>query len=352
MLKVLQHTRLAALDLGSENCRLVQLGGEHGSLTVREWRRLEGEAAALPLVPLGQAVPGRRVSLALSPPDVECCPLRVPEGVLGLEHQALIQAIRHEVGRHIANPVEQVELDAWPLPRSAAEGPNIMVAAAPKQALQGVLDWLDARSIQCSGIDVGPLAATRACLHLCDRPAEHQLWGVLDIGRQAVRLYVVIGETPVYVRCMLRGGLEMSRRIAAELGVELDVAESYKRHYGIGGTDDHYRHSDRAEQTVDEFRMAGILMGVLRPILRGIGEEVQRSFRYAMGLYPDHPLRDLLLIGAGAGLTGLPEALGQMLGIPVSRVTDERQQHAASPAAKETLPAFVTAVGAALGARP
>lgn len=111
----------------------------------------------------------------------------------------------------------------------------------------------------------------------------------------------------------------MTRRISEELGVEASVAERYKRHYGMQSSEGHYRAAVAVDDAVDSRRMAGILSGVLRPAIRGIGEEIQRSFRYAMGLYPDRPIAGLWTIGGGAELAGLPECLQEMLGVPVHR---------------------------------
>jgi cell division ATPase FtsA len=128
---------------------------------------------------------------------------------------------------------------------------------------------------------------------------------------------------------MSRSGEEMTRRISEELGVDVRTAESYKRHYGVhasagtvgSGTDVHYRPLASGEDAVESHRMAGILHGTLRPIIRGIGEEIQRSFRYAMGLYLDRPIAGLWVIGQGANMHGLAETLGPMLGIEVHRLT-------------------------------
>jgi type IV pilus assembly protein PilM len=295
---------------------------------------------------------GNEVVVSLSPPEVECTPLRVPDNLLKLEQKALLAAIRHEVSRNISIPLDEAEMDVWRLVPGHMESPNLMVAATRRDAVYRVLEWLDRQNLICRRIDAGPLAALRVCARMTPTPPGDALWGVLDVGRSAARLYIGIGQVPVYVRCMNRGGEEMTRRISEELGVSRDIAESYKRHYGVHGGDGHYRRVATAEDTVDSRRMAGILLGVVRPIIRGIGEEVQRSFRYAMGLYPDRAISGLWLIGGGSNLGGLPEALGEMLGIGVHRTalsTWPGEWVAPSGLMDESVPQIAGCLGLGLG---
>ncbi len=332
-----QHGPIA-LEVGTAGLRAVQLERRGQNLAVRHfWRQTvlakpaaetEGKSVAAPehlaatkLPPIAlDGFVGNEVVVGLSPPEVECTPLRVPDSLLKLEHRALLGAIRHEVGRSISLPVEEVELDIWRLVPGHSDSPNLMVAAAPRKVIQQILAWLDEQRLRCKRIDVGPVAALRACARLADRSADDHLWGVLDFGRTTARLYIGIGQVPVYVRCVPRAGEEMTRRISEELGVSRESAESYKRYYGVQNCDGHFRTPMSTEDVVNSRRMAGILLGVVRPIIRGVGEEVQRSFRYAMGLYPDRPIAGLWLVGGGASLGGLTESLREMLGISVVRV--------------------------------
>ncbi|HOA72621.1 MAG TPA: pilus assembly protein PilM [Phycisphaerae bacterium] len=333
---VKQHSPIA-VDLGTASLHVVQLDRQGGKLALQRWCELPVKpapggdppagdgAAAMPRWPAIDRTrfQGNEVVVSLAPPDIECAPLRVPENLLQFEHDQLLAAIQHEVGRHISHPVESVEMDVWRLVPGHLDAPNLMVAAARREVILGVLAWLNEQGLTCRRIDVGPLAAMRACSRLTNRPAPEQLWGVLDVGKAAVRLYIGIDEVPVYVRCIPKGGDEMTRRISEELGVEFGIAESYKRHYGIHGTDGHYRSGLPISDAVDSRRMAGILLGALRPTIRSLAEEIQRSFRYAMGLYPDRPIAGLWVIGGGADLAGFPDVLGDMLGVVIHKVTPD-----------------------------
>lgn len=365
-----------AIDVGAGGVHALQLERRGSAMVVRHWSyqpirdaacdragaghqasddrpAFDRPAVEPNLPPLNrERFVGNEVVLSIGPPDLECTPLRVPDNLLAMDHAALLAAIRHEVGRSISMPLEQVEMDAWRLVPGHLDCPNVMVAAARREAVGRVLRWLDAQGLVCRRIDASPLAAVRACGWLPDWPTDDRLWGVLDIGRSAARVYIGIGQVPVYVRCVPRGGAEMSRRISEELNVDPKTAESYKRHYGIHNGDGHYRPATAGVSAVDAQRMAGILLGILRPVVRGIAEEVQRSFRYAMGLYPDREISGVCLVGGGANLPGLCETLGDTLGVGVHRLSAESlSSTVALPAGfpDEMAPSLAVCLGLGLG---
>lgn len=381
-----------AVDIGAGGVRAVQMERRGSSLVIRHWAHVSTPGAPSaerapdapacsehaqprPVAAVHTLPPtldrdlfvGNEVVVAINPPDVECTPLRVPDNLLKLERNTLINAIRHEVSRNINLPIDGVETDIWRLVPGHRDSPNLMVAAARRETIARILAWVNSQKLICRRIDVGPLAALRVCARMPHPPAEDHLWGVLDVGRSAIRLYIGLGETPVYVRCMSRSGEEMTRRIGEELGVSPKVAESYKCHYGVQaaangelvaahaggpGSGGHYRPLTSGDDAVDSHRMAGILLSVLRPIIRGIGEEIQRSFRYAMGLYLDRPIAGLWLVGQGANMQGLAETLSPMLGIHVHRLsTAMLPSNIVAPhnMGDDVVPQLATCLGLSLG---
>ena len=306
-----------------------------------------------PITPTGRTVTlhsflGRDVVTSLGPPEVEVCSLRVPTKLLHHEKDALVRSIRHEVARHVSVSVEAAELDVWPLPPGQGDGPNLMVAVAPQAAIQQVLQWIDSQGCTCVRIDVAPLAMMRACARMMRDVATDRLWGVLDIGLRSSRLYLGLGETPVYVRGIRVGGDLMTRRIMNELGVDLALAERYKRHYGIRAESGGYRPILADHGVIDDERMASILLGALTPIVRGMAQDIEKSFRYGMDLYPGLGVSELILAGGGGNLAGLPELLAKALGIRVRRASADRLAANGSghPApAEEVLVGMVTCLG-------
>jgi len=362
-----KHSAIA-VDLGAVSLHAVQLERRGGRVAIRHWvnqgmpldQPSQADASkdgAMPRLAGAQLVSrelfrGRDVVTTLGPPDIEVRSLQVPAKLLQLDGQHLAQAVRHEVARHVDFDLKAAEVGAWALPSGHTDGPNVLVAVAQRSSLDPLLAWVEAQSCYCSRIDVAPLAVLRGCARMTESAEADQLWAVLDIGFRASRLYVGLGETPVYVRHLADGGDSMTRRIAAELDVELAMAERYKRHYGICGEAEGYRPLLRAGEPADEKRMASILHGVLAPILRRMASEIEKSFRYAMDLYPRTPVSGLVLAGGGANLKGLRQILGDKLGIAVRCPSPDglADKHAEHPAlAGNVLPGMVTCIGSGYG---
>lgn len=322
-----------AVDLGSGSLRAVQLEQTSDGVAVRHWLRhttpLKDDEPVCPSdrgpippevnVRREAGFVGREAVLCLGLNEVECCPLRVPENLLNLGREQLLGALKHEVARQLSSPIDTVELDYWRLVPTEVDGPNVMVAAAKQAAIQQIIEWADAQRLTCRRIDLAPLAAMRTCAAMVGSQRSESILGVLDIGRTSSRLCIGIGDVPIYVRRMQRGGDAMTQRISDELQVGRAVAERYKTRFGIAGPATGYRPFQPGDEAADEQRMASILQSVLHPIIQGWCEEVKSSFHYAMEYYPGRPIGGLMLVGGGANLGGLCERTGQMLGIEVVR---------------------------------
>ena len=324
------HASPIALDAGCVATRALQLHREAGGWSIRKWARWPTgpgtESSEAPEArPAGrepidlrrQGFLGREAVLCLNPPDVEFCPLRVPDALLTLDRERMLAAVRHEAARHARTPVQEAELDAWPLPPGQGDCPNLMVAVVPAATVQGLIRWVESCGCTCTRIDVAPAVVLRARHRLLGGAVDDCIWGVLDVGWQHSRLYIGLGDVPVYVRCIQRGGEHFTRRIASELGIEPSIAERYKRRYGIAASEAGYRPVLTADAPLDDRRLAAILLGALRPVVRGISEEIKRSFDYAMELYPERRVSLVEVCGGGAVMPGFCAQLAAMLGIEV-----------------------------------
>lgn len=336
-----------ALDFGATTVRAIQLVSGRSGLRVQHWVSQPLPSSAVrPSVedepdakkPSAEnAVPewtqtrltgmkafaGREVVTALAPPDVELCSLHVPDKLLEQDTGRLLRAIRSEVARHVSVPIESTEMDVWRLPPGQPNGPNLMVAAAKRSVIQALIAWLSAQKLTCRRIDVAPLAALRVCSRMTRDQSPDHLWGVLDIGLRASRLYLGRGEVPVYVRSLRASGDLMTRRLVNELGIDIETAERYKRHFGINTTSGSYRPSLSESESLEADRMASILQGTLMPIVRGMAQDIEKSFRYAIDLYPGLPVSELILVGGGGNLAGLAELLSSILGLEIRRATGD-----------------------------
>jgi type IV pilus assembly protein PilM len=142
--------------------------------------------------------------------------------------------------------------------------------------------------------------------------------GVLDIGFQAARLYLIQRDRPVFARVVRGGGGELTETLAGALRVEFRIAEQYKRIYGVKQTDRGFRSVLGGLSQISERELPGVLYAILRTVFDAMAEEVERSYRFVLGRLQGASAGPLYLVGGGARLPGLTQILAERLGVPVS----------------------------------
>ncbi len=249
--------------------------------------------------------------------DVDYCLLQVPPAILSQEHDTLAQAIRWEVGRQLTWPVEEAELGAWALPAPMSSGSNAMAVAARRSGIVSSVETLDARHMECECVEPAAPALIRACRATAQ--CEHgEIWGVLDLGHAANRLYLAIEAGVVYARHVRGSGQAWTQAIAAELRIDPAIAEQYKRKYGIGTDPRGCRVLMGTMEPCNEAALPGVLLAVLKGAMTDLVTDVERAFRFVMEQYPRRQPGALVLAGGGSRMPGLAEWMARELGVRVA----------------------------------
>ena len=320
---------MVAVDRGSCSLRAVQLAFGDGTPAVVHWLNTEGHPQAVAAGGqaadlAGSAVPGEmagidqfetgRAGLLIGSSDVEYCLLTVPPAVWSQDPATLADAIRWEVGRRLSHPIDEAELSAWPLPAAMGGGSNAMAVAAQRPGIVAAVESLGAERMECEWVEPAAPALVRACRAsaLCE---HDEIWGVLDLGHSAHRLYLAVETTPVFARSVRGSGQGWTQLIAKELRVEHALAERYKRKCGIALDARGSRHSPGSMERLDEAALPGVLLSILRTPLTDLLSDVERAFRFVMEQYPRRQAGALVMVGGGARMPGLSEWLTRELGV-------------------------------------
>jgi type IV pilus assembly protein PilM len=261
---------------------------------------------------------GRDVVTALDPPFVEFHAIELPPAVLADEREDATKVVHWEVGRLLNQPVENVETRHWPLPTKQTPGPNAIGTAARRDVVTQRVNVCNEARLSCAHLDIGAAALSRFGAIINDWRTE-EIWGVLDLGFSEARLVLCVEDVPVLVRRAGSGGRAWTDRIAESLQLGAKAAEIYKRDHGIALTGRGVRHAS-GEPPASE--LASILLSALHNDLRELASEIKRSYEYVLSCYPGRRAADLILVGGGAAMRGLPEFVGGALGIPVRRAFD------------------------------
>lgn len=237
----------------------------------------------------------KRVVLGLTHPQVIVRDLTVPK----LDTKELQQALPYLVRDTLPFPADQALLDfhaVGPAPDGGTQG---LVVAAPKEAVVDAVHAVERAGLFVESVDLSSFAAMRSVATVQDG-AEL----VIDIGAYSTNLVVHVAGVPRMVRCVPRGGAEITALIALRHDLSIDEAELTKMRIGLSGDPEDPR-SDEVVATVGE---------ALRPLFR----EVRSSAAWFTNHLPDSPITHISLCGGGSLLPGLADVIRRRFDVPVS----------------------------------
>lgn len=320
-----------AFDFGACSLRAAQLVEKKDGWHVYHWFNVETDPAS-PEPPgmdyaahLGMALgpgsfDGRTAAITLASPDLEYRLLDVPSALLKRRPDDLRDTLEFEMDRQLPWPAKETEMVAWPVGPSNGTTTSTMIAAGRTAVIESYLKLLAAENLECVLADVTPHALIR--LHAAQHGravADNIVWGALDIGFRACRLYLMHANRPVFARVLRGGGRDLTEQLAKGLHVDFGVAEQYKRLYGIQPTDRGVRGmSGGGLGQISEEALPSMLYAILARSLDALVADIERSYRFVLDRTPSAVTGALYLVGGGSRLKGLSEALGRLLGIEVS----------------------------------
>jgi type IV pilus assembly protein PilM len=332
MLGLLTSNRTSpiAIDFGACSLRAAQLVERKDGWHIYHWFNVEMDAISVDPPPLDYAThlkmalgpgsfKGRQAAIALAAPDLEYRLLDMPSALLKKKPSDLRDALEFEMDRQLPWPAKETEMAAWPVGPSNGTATCTMVAAARTASIESYLKLLEAEDLECVLADVTPHALAR--LHTCEpghTPGDNVVWGALDIGFRACRLYLMHADRPVFARVLRGGGRDLTEVLAKGLHVEFGIAEQYKRLYGIQPSDRGVRAmAGGGLGQISEEALPGMFYAILARSVDTLVADIERSYRFVLDRTPSAVTGKLYLLGGGSRLKGLPDVLELMLGLSV-----------------------------------
>ncbi|HNQ99379.1 MAG TPA: type IV pilus assembly protein PilM, partial [Trueperaceae bacterium] len=246
----------------------------------------------------------------------------------------LDEAIRWEAERYIPFPIDEVVLDYFVLdnPEDVAEGEQleVVIAAARLDEVSQQVDYLKHAGLEPHVIDVKPfslLRALRGSLH-----GEHltkatlsgqnfteanEIGVVLEIAASTSTVTLVRGQRVLMNRNINVSSDDFTTAIQRAFGLDFDSAEEVKLEYGTATipTEDEedLLNFDAKREQFSPSRV----YDALRPVIVELTTEIRRSLEFFRVQSGDATISRMLVTGGGAKLRGLPDAIGDALGIKV-----------------------------------
>ena len=343
---------VVGLDFGSASVRAVEVQGYDGAkpavvryaeiplpeTSIRRGEVVEGSTVGTALKRLWSTggFKTKDVVLGMGGSRVFARDLSVPRASIGQIRESLPFIVQDL----LPVPVSDALLDFYPIAEEQAEtGPQVsgLLIAALKDAVNANVAAVVGAGLRPVQVDLIPFAMTRALAPLRTARGRDVL---VSIGASSTNVVVTDDGVPLFVRIITNGGDDVTRAIASRFEWSPEQAEQAKRAIGMGGP--MTRVEDRP---------------VLEVVYEVVGEllaSIRTTISYYSSAHPQAPAQRIVLSGGGARLTGLPNALQELTGMPVV-VAEAPSSFAGSKAARQRGGSpvdgdtFTTALGLALG---
>ena len=218
-----------------------------------------------------------------------------------------------------------------------AEHGRLLLAAAPRDAVEPLVGAVRQAGLKVAGVDVIPAALARVLGRSTPSDAR-QVRAIVSLGASTIVVVVARGSEPLFARTVTNvSGGYITDRIASALAVTPAEAERFKWHSPSG-------HPDDITLRVQE---------ATEPTVREIVEEIRDSLDYYSSQPGGHRIEEILLTGGDSLIVGLRPRLEERMGVPVALADPfaglEQTKRISSQELARLTPFMSAAVGIALG---
>ena len=339
---------VVGLDIGSESLRAVEIEGSRtGRATVVKFHETalpEGAvksgqvvevntvAAALKQLWSAGGLKSKNVVLGMGNPKVLVRDLTVPK----LSRREIRAALPFQVQDLLPVPVADALLDFYPVAESDGDtGPVVsgLLVAAVKEAVVGNVTAVQLAGLTPIEVDLIPFALNRVLVRGSNVGG---IAALVDIGANTTNVVITRGGVPQFVRIIPAGGFEVTKALAARLGITSAEAEVGKRQLGLRPSTVAPEHLEAVE------------------IIHELSNDLLNSLRNTLSFYMNsrqaQHIDRVLLTGGGALMKNFGAALSELTRIPVLQEDAFANVTVAKGASKQGATFNMTvALGLALG---
>jgi type IV pilus assembly protein PilM len=294
--------RAAEVDVGGAQPTLVRFGQvtlTPGAVVNGEVEDTEAVGAAIRRLWTESGFRSRQVVVGVANQKVVVRQAEVP----AMSEEDMRSALRFEAQELIPIPLEDAILDFQVLetvPDAEGEGmARILLAAAQRDMIRTHLAAVERGGLTPTAVDLVPFALIRSLGSPQEfLPDPDRSQAIVCIGAGVTNVVVHEAGVPRFVRILPVGGEDITRAIAEELDVDVDLAEDLKRR------------GDEAASDELEARTGGIVNQRLGALV----EEIRGSLDFYLAQADATPFERVLVTGGASRTRGLVDRLQQVLG--------------------------------------
>lgn len=299
---------LLGLDISSSAVKMVELSGSQASGFQLECYAIEplpegavadGNIANLDNVSeaiercwkrLGTST--KSVAMALPAAAVITKKIVLPAGLRETEMEVQVES---EANQYIPFALEEVNLDfqvVGPSPNDPEEV-EVLIAASRKEGVEDRVASAESANLKAVVMDMDSYAALAAFdLVRANIPAvdANQIYAVVDVGANAMKVAMIKGDQQIYNREQAFGGNQLTQDMMRAYGMGHDEAEVLKR---TGPLPENYESE------------------ILRPFLENLALEVSRALQFFFTSTQFGEVNHIVLMGGGALLPGIADVVAE-----------------------------------------
>ncbi len=255
--------------------------------------------------------------------------------------QMLENAIRFRAEEVLPIPLDQAVLDYVVLEEQVREDGTewrrILLVVAYRDVIDRYLQACRRAGLQVVGIDHEAFALLRALEAPAERDADAGALVAVSIGHDRTTIAVSTGMHCEFARVLDWGGSSLNVAIARELDRSPTEVESIKRELSL-------EHPVSIDGLTDE-QVAKAKDGVQRA-LAAFAREIVASLQFYQAQPGSHGIGEIVMTGGAAQMEGLPEAVGELVGVSIRRGDPSRRVKVGPKAhLDEQLGSFAVAIG-------
>jgi len=246
-----------------------------------------------------------------------------------VEKKKIPEIVKYEAHQQIPFPLDEVVWDYQAIDRGYIPGEQVEVGifAQRRELIHSYLSNLLFAGIGIDVLQLAPLALYNFVA--VDNPPEAGARIVLDVGADNTSLLIISGDT-IWFRNLPIAGNDLTRYIQRAFNISREKAEKLKI-------------------AADKSKYVQKIYEAMRPALRALVDEVQRSLGFYKSVHPDVRFEEVLCFGSTFRLEGVERFLAANLNYKIERFTQPRSLDIESALRKEVFDHSPESFGVAFG---
>jgi len=233
--------------------------------------------------------------------------VRIPK----MPEATLRKSIKFEAGRYVPTSVEDSFIEFEILRNVEENLMEVLIVAAPKDIVDSRVSACQAAGLDIEVVDIEPFAVFRSIVEADPQfDIPNATLAMIDVGAYTTSVSVISKGVFAMTRSINQGGATLTSELKSYFDLSDEDAESGKAQLDLRSLLDE---SAPAENPP---------LRVLQPHVDELVREIRRSLNYYQSQQTEsgapNPVTSVLVCGGGAKLLGLPEYIGNKLGLVVT----------------------------------